>query len=154
MSAMDAVAVSGFLSQACVEIREAEAEHHSQKAKRRLFRQPIEAIDLLINSLEEMNLKGVSRVPLSYEPRLLQLRAMVAGAGPTVEQLDGLRTRVRIGRLMDSLYAVQEVLFAQTRPDIPRESDGWDRPHIAAIEAATISSLEDVEVTSPLFSAA
>lgn len=145
---METLAVSGFLSQACLEIREAEEEHQSQQARQRLYRRPIEVIDSLINSLEELNLKRISRVPLSYEPRLLQLRGMIAGSGVSAQQLDDLRTRVRIGKLMDSLYAVQEVLFAQTRPDIPRESDAWLRPPVVSIEETAVAELEEAMVAS------
>jgi hypothetical protein len=150
---VDASNCYGLLSQACAEIRDAEGIHHSRKAQRRLLRQPIEVIDGLINNLEELNLKGISRVPLSYEPRLLQLRAMLAGSGLSAEQLDGLRARVRIGRLMDSLYSVQEVLFAQTRPDIPREPDASQRPAVVAVEETAIADLEEA-LAARFFSAA
>jgi hypothetical protein len=109
----------GFMAQANAEIRSAEASHQSRKAERQRFRRPTAMIDSLINELELLNLSGLRRVPLSYEPRLLQLRALLAGAIPA-EHLDNLRTRVRPVTLMDSLYTVQETLFAQTRRDVPR----------------------------------
>lgn len=122
------VRASGFLAQASAEIRAAQDAHQSRKVEQQQLRRPIAIIDDMLNTLEEMNLKGVSRVPLAYEPRLLQLRAILRRTAVTSEQLDGLRTRVRIVKLMDSLYTVQEVLFGEMRPDIPREPDGWDRP--------------------------
>lgn len=119
--------MSGFVAQASAEIRAAEDAHQARKAEGQRLRRPIDVIDSLLAALEELNLKGVSRVPLAYEPRLLQLRAMVRDSVPTPEHLDGLRTRIRIVRLMDHLYSVQEALFARMLPDIPREPDGWDR---------------------------
>jgi hypothetical protein len=55
-------------------------------------------------------------VPLSYEPRVLQIRALVREA-VSEDQLDNLRTRVRPDKLMDSLYTLEETLFARLRPD-------------------------------------
>jgi hypothetical protein len=118
--------VRGFVAQANAEIRAADAAHQSRKAERQRLRRPIAVIDGLINDLELLNLSGVGRVPLSYEPRLLQLCAMLADA-VVAEQLASLRTRVRPVRLMDGLYAVQEALFAQTRPGVPRELPESDR---------------------------
>ena len=83
-------------------------------------------IDGLINDLELLNLRGGTRVPLAYEPRLLQLRALLVDT-VSAEQLDNLRARVRPLRLIDALYTVQEALFAQTRPDVPRELPESDR---------------------------
>jgi hypothetical protein len=49
---------------------------------------------------------------------------------------------------MDSLYTVQEVLFAQTRPDIPREPNVWERPPVVDLEETTVAGLEDTIVGS------
>jgi hypothetical protein len=107
----------GFVAQANAEIRAAEAAHQYRKAERQRLRRPIGLIDGLINDLEVLNLRGVMRVPLSYEPRLLQIRALLREA-VSVDQLDDLRTRVRPDKLMDSLYSLEEALFAQLRPDL------------------------------------
>ena len=66
-------------------------------------------------------------MPLAYEPRLLQLRALLADA-VSPQQLDRLKTRVSPVRLMDSLYAAQEELIAQTHPDVARELDEFEPP--------------------------
>ena len=68
----------GLVAQANAEIRAAEAAHQWRKAERQRLRRPIALIDGLINDLELLNLRGGTRVPLAYEPRLLQLRAMLA----------------------------------------------------------------------------
>jgi len=106
----------GFVAQANAEIRAAEAPHQHRKAERQRLRRPIALIDGLINDLEVLNLRGAMRVPLSYEPRLLQIRALLREA-VSVDQLDDLRTRVRPDKLMDNLYTLEEALFAQLRPD-------------------------------------
>jgi len=80
----------GLVAQANAEIRAAEAAHQSRKAERQRLRRPIALIDGLINDLELLNLRGGTRVPLAYEPRLLQLRAMLAD-NVSAEQLDNLR---------------------------------------------------------------
>jgi len=116
----------GLVAQANAEIRAAEAAHQWRKAELQRLRRPIALIDGLINDLELLNLRGGTRVPLAYEPRLLQLRAMLVDI-ISAEQLDNLRARVRPLRLMDGLYTVQEGLFAQTRPDVPRELPESDR---------------------------
>ena len=106
----------GFVAQANAEIRAAEAAHEYRKAERQRLRHPIGLIDGLINDLEVLNLRGAMRVPLSYEPRLLQIRSLLREA-VSADQLDDLRTRVRPDKLMDSLYTLEEALFAQLRPD-------------------------------------
>src|SRR5690349_23977907 len=106
----------GFVAQANAEIRAAEAAHQYRKAERQRLRHPVALIDGLINDLEVLNLRGAMRVPLSYEPRLLQIRALLRDT-VSVDQLDELRTRVRPDKLMDSLYTLEEALFAQLRPD-------------------------------------
>ena len=108
--------IRGFVAQANAEIRAAEAAHQYRKAERQRLRRPIALIDGLINDLEVLNLRGAMRVPLSYEPRLLQIRALLREA-VSVDQLDDLRTRVRPDKLMDSLYNLEEALFALLRPD-------------------------------------
>jgi len=108
--------IRGFVAQANAEIRAAEAAHQYRKAERQRLRRPIALIDGLINDLEVLNLSGAIRVPLSYEPRLLQIRALLRKA-VSVDQLDDLRTRVRPVKLMDNLYTLEETLFARLCPD-------------------------------------
>jgi hypothetical protein len=106
----------GFVAQANADIRAAEVAHQCRKAERQRLRRPIALIDGLINDLEVLNLRGTMRVPLSYEPRVLQIRALCREA-VSEDQLDALRTRLRPDKLMDSLYSLEETLFARLRPD-------------------------------------
>jgi len=66
---------------------------------------PIGAIDRLITELEELLLIGRTRVPVSMEAPLRQLRTALPQPAPE------LRSRVKITRLMDQLYNVQAVLL-------------------------------------------
>jgi hypothetical protein len=97
------------------EIRAAQQRHEIDTARRWRLGLPMRVIDELINDLEILNLKRVYRVPLSYETRLLRLRVILEDAGMPSTQLEGIRTRIRIVRLMDYLYAIQESLLGGDR---------------------------------------
>jgi hypothetical protein len=101
----------GFMAQANAEIRAAQQRHEIDTARRWRLGRPMRVIDELINDLEVLNLRHVYRVPLSYESRLSQVRVMLEDAGVPPSELDGVRTRIRIVRLMDQLYAIQESLL-------------------------------------------
>src|SRR5207245_1639317 len=71
--------MTGLLAQTNAYIRDAERQHRDLKARQDEVRRPIQLIDRLLQELEEMNLKGMKRVPTSYEPRLVvMLRLLVA----------------------------------------------------------------------------
>ena len=110
----------GLVARTNAEIRAAEAEHEGRKLERQRLRSRMAMVDELINDLEILNLRKATRVPLAYEPRLLQVRAVLSEAVPA-ELLNCLRTRVRPVKLMDGLYTIQDALFAQRHPEIPRE---------------------------------
>src|SRR5438445_1803313 len=101
----------GFMAQANAEIRAAQERHEIDTTRRWRLGRPMRVIDTLINDLEILNLKRVYRVPLSYESRLVRLRVILDDAGVPATELDGVRTRIRIVRLMDHLYAIQESLL-------------------------------------------
>jgi hypothetical protein len=108
MAVMRAV---GFMAQANAEIRAAQQRHEIDTARRWRLGRPMRVIDELINDLEILNLKRVYRVPLSYERRLSEVREVLEDAGVPPSELEGVRTRIRIVRLMDQLYALQESLL-------------------------------------------
>ena len=101
----------GFMAQTNAEIRAAQRRHEIDTARRWRLGRPMREIDELINALEILNLRRIYRIPLSYESRLFQLRVLLADAGVPPAELEGLRTRIRIVRLMDQLYAIQESLL-------------------------------------------
>ena len=98
------------MAQANAEIRAAQQRHEIDTARRWRLGRPMRVIDDLINDLEILNLRRVYRVPLSYERRLSEVREVLEDAVPASE-LEGVRTRIRIVRLMDQLYALQESLL-------------------------------------------
>jgi hypothetical protein len=106
-----AVMSIGFMAQANAEIRAAQRRHEIDTARRWRLGRPMRVIDELINDLEILNLRRVYRVPLSYENRLSELRTVLDDAGVPAGELEGVRTRIRIVRLMDQLYALQESLL-------------------------------------------
>lgn len=108
MAVMSAV---GFMAQANAEIRAAQQRHEIDTARRWRLGRPMRVIDELINDLEILNLRRVYRVPLSYEGRLTEVREVLEDAGVPLSELEGVRTRIRIVRLMDQLYALQESLL-------------------------------------------
>jgi hypothetical protein len=105
----------GFMAQANAEIRAAQRQHEVDRARRWRLGRPMALIDQLISDLEILNLKRVYRVPLSYETRLLQLRVILDDAGVAARALERMRTRIRIVRLMDQLYAIQELMLGGDR---------------------------------------
>jgi hypothetical protein len=105
----------GFMAQANAEIRAAQRQHEVDRARRWRLGRPMAVIDQLISDLEILNLKRVYRVPLSYETRLLQLRVILDDAGVSARALERVRTRIRIVRLMDQLYAIQELMLGGDR---------------------------------------
>jgi hypothetical protein len=53
----------GLMARTNAEIRAAQEWHEAQRSERSRLRRPIALIDGLINDLDELNLKQVSRVP-------------------------------------------------------------------------------------------
>ncbi|HEX9096679.1 MAG TPA: hypothetical protein VF990_11330 [Candidatus Dormibacteraeota bacterium] len=99
------------MAQANGEIRAAERRHEVDTTRRWRLGRPMRVIDELINDLEILNLRRVYRIPLSYERRLSELRVLLEDAGVPPGALEGLRTRIRIVRLMDQLFSIQESLL-------------------------------------------
>src|SRR5207302_1396480 len=81
------------------------------KARQDRLRRPVQLIDRLLQELEELNLKGMKRVPISYEPRLEEILALVRPVPSIPDQLAHINVKLGIAQLMDSLVAVHECLF-------------------------------------------
>ena len=103
----------GLLAQTNAYIRDAEQQHRESKARQDQVRRPIQLIDRLLQELEEMNLKGMKRVPTSYEPRLEEILILVSPIGAMPDQVANIKVKVGIPKLMDALFAVEEVLFSE-----------------------------------------
>jgi hypothetical protein len=114
--------MTGLLAQTNAYIRDAERQHRDLKARQDKVRRPIQLIDRLLQELEEMNLKGMKRVPTSYEARLDEILVQVGPIATMPDQAANIKVKVGIGKLMDALFAVEEALFSE-RNGIPIEPD-------------------------------
>jgi hypothetical protein len=118
--------MTGLLAQTNAYIRDAERHHRDVKARQDRVRRPVQLIDRLLQELEEMNLKGMKRVPTSYELRLEEILALVSPIG-SMPQLANIKVKVGIPKLMDALFAVEEALFAERRgPSLEPDGDTFE----------------------------
>ncbi len=125
--------MTGLLAQTNANIREAERRHRDLKARQDEVRRPILLIDRLLQELEEMNLKGMKRVPVAYEPRLEEILTLVGPIPSMAEQLANIKVKVGIAKLMDALFAVEEALFTERRgPSLDLEPDAYESPFFTA----------------------
>jgi len=107
--------MTGLLAQTNAYIRNAEQQHRDSKARQDQLRRPVQLIDRLLQELEELNLKGMKRVPVSYEPRLEEILTLVAPVQSNPDQLLNIKVKVGIPKLMDALFAIEETLFTERR---------------------------------------
>lgn len=115
----------GLLAQTNAEIRDAERRHQKSKAEDELVRRPIVVIDEMLRNLEELNLRGMKRVPLSYEGRLQELSDLLGRVPALAACRESLKAKIGIVKLMDALFAAQEALFReQHRAVYPPDEDG------------------------------
>ena len=125
--------MTGLIAQTNASIREAEERHRDLKARQEQVRRPIMLIDRLLQELEEMNLKGMKRVPVAYEPRLEEILILVGPMPSMSEQLANIKVKVGIAKLMDALFAVEEALFTERHgPSIDVEATAYDSPFFTA----------------------
>jgi hypothetical protein len=114
--------MTGLLAQTNAYIRDAEQQHRDLKARQDQVRRPIQLIDRLLQELEEMNLKGMKRVPTSYDARLDEILTLVSPITAMPDQVANIKVKVGIAKLMDALFAVEEALFSE-RNGIPVEPE-------------------------------
>src|ERR671936_3009630 len=121
--------MTGLLAQTNAYIRDAEQRHRDYKARQVQLRRPVPLIDRLLQELEEMNLKGMKRVPVSYEPRLEEILELVGPMPSMTEQLANIKVKVGISKLMDALFTVEEALFTERRgPSLDPDPDSYESP--------------------------
>jgi hypothetical protein len=119
--------MTGLLAQTNANIRDAERQYRDLKARQDRVRRPVQLIDRLLQELEELNLKGMKRVPMSYEPRLEEILALVGPIRSIPEQLANIKVKVGIAKLMDALFAVEEALFSERRGgSVEPEGESFD----------------------------
>lgn len=114
----------GLLAQTNAEIRDAERLYRRRQAHDEVTRRPIQAIDGLLRDLEELNLRGVKRVPTAFGARLEYLIGLLASEPGPADQSD-LRVKIGVVKLMDALFAIQARLLAERSSEIypPDEDD-------------------------------
>jgi len=116
--------MNGLLAQTNASIRLAEQRHRDTKARQDEVRRPIQLIDRLLQELEELNLRGMKRVPMAYESRLDEILRLVGPIQSIPDQLANIKVKVGITKLMDALFAVEETLFTERHgPSIDAEAD-------------------------------
>jgi hypothetical protein len=76
------------------------------------FDRVVHAIDALLFQLEDLNLRGVDRVPANLRHRAGE----ILDAVPNREEYECLRIRYRVVPMMDVLFRAQEVLFRLRDP--------------------------------------
>jgi hypothetical protein len=80
----------------------------------------VRAIDDLLFALEDLNLRGVDRVPANLRGRASHLLEQVPGT--KVEDAT-LRIRYRVVALMDVLFRAQELIFQARDPNRPTDDE-------------------------------
>jgi len=119
--------MTGLIAQTNANIRDAERQYRDLKARQDRLRRPVQLIDRLLQELEELNLKGMKRVPISYEPRLKEILALVRPVPSIPDQLANIKVKVGIAKLMDALFAVEEALFTERRgASVEPDGDAFD----------------------------
>src|SRR5438046_1990771 len=114
--------MTGLLAQSNAYIRDPDRKQRAVKARQGQVRRPIRLIERLLQELEEMNLKGMKRVPTSYEPRLEEILILITPIAAMPDQVANIKVKVGITKLMDALFAVEEALFSE-RSGIPMEPE-------------------------------
>ncbi len=105
--------MTGLLAQTNATIRDAERRQREARARELELRKPVQLIDRLLQELEELNLKGFKRVPMAYEPRLVEIVSLVAPTPAVGDYLANVKVKVAIPKLMDALYGIEEAVFTQ-----------------------------------------
>jgi hypothetical protein len=84
----------------------------------------VKAIDVLLFSLEELNLQGVDRVPTGLRKRAAELIEQGRPSPPPEDRTeDPYRVRYRVVPLMDMLFELQDVIQQRRHPARPLEPD-------------------------------
>ncbi len=92
---------------------------------------PLRAIDQMLDDLERLNLVGRRRVPLEWGGRLAQLAISLPAE---LREVPEMRTNVATGRLMDSLYEIQDALLDIKMGAIRQELREFDSVEFDSVE--------------------
>jgi hypothetical protein len=91
------------------DIRWARRRHILKRLQRWRITSPIQMIDGMLEDVEQMNMQGARRVPISWEPRL-ELLAANLPAGVHADRAE-LRAGISPNRLMEALFCLQDQLL-------------------------------------------
>jgi hypothetical protein len=117
------------LAAAVDDMREATERVRLARFQRERVDRAIRELDVLVESIERLNLDEKARVPMAWQPKLAQLAAELP-----VECHDRLRAGISPLRLLDQVYDVQqELLWMKQGADVDalRRIDG-ELEHAAA----------------------
>lgn len=105
----------GPLATANQQIRDAERTAVEQRLAR--LTAPHRMTDRLLSQLEELNLDGVRIVPARYERVLAEMRDQLVGyQGLSPRLLERLQPGVRTADVIETVFAIQEVIAPPTLP--------------------------------------
>jgi len=111
-----------LLENALRDIQSARLRAGAESRARRLNRL-VRSIDELLFALEDLNLKGVDRVPASLRERAGSILVSTQKAAPEAPEM---RVRWRVVAMMDELFRAQEVLFQLLDPSRVVDEDELD----------------------------
>lgn len=103
----------GSIEEASRDIQRLCQEDLRKRGRQQQLDRLIHAIDDLLNKLEDLNTKGVDRVPTPLRERASQ----ILDAVPSKEETGGLQIKYRIVPMMDVLFRAQERLFHLRDPN-------------------------------------
>lgn len=130
-----------MLEDANRDIQRLAAEAIRRRLRQQQLNRVVRAIDDLLFQLEDLNLRGVDRVPATLRERASRILEVV----PRREDNDTLRVRYRVVPMMDVLFRAQEVLFRLRDPRrAAHDEEGCEE---AAPEPAETGSSPDTRHT-------
>jgi len=108
-----------LISNATAEVHRARRRHQRELAERNRYRRLVQAIDLAVETCEETHLQHIKECPPELKERaadLLRRADKVVSRSGDAEALTLVQNQVarpvrKVTEVMDSLWAVQEVLF-------------------------------------------
>lgn len=108
-----------MLEHANRDIRRSVDEEHIRQREAGRLTSVVRAIDSLLFQLEELNLKGVDRVPATLRDQAGAILDIL----PEQPQDPDFRVRFRVTPMIDVLFRAQEVIFQLRDPNRPAEEE-------------------------------
>lgn len=103
---MQATLPTGGVTAAVLQMEQVHQAEQLRNRRRARYDRAIQALDVLIEDIEQLNLADRSRVPIAWQPRLARLACMLP-----VECGARLRAGISPARLLDSVYDIQQEVF-------------------------------------------